>query len=129
MLAFRILAAVCLAATIFLILGCGGGSDCGVNGINVTPSTATADHTAAPPGNGQSFSAFFQFKNNPGCPAITPAFVNSNWTASDPSVHLSSSPASVVVATCTAALPNPVTITATPADGEMFTGRASLTCN
>jgi hypothetical protein len=84
---------------------------------------------AAAPGNSQTFSASFQVKNNPGCPAVTAALVNSNWTVSDPSVHLSSSPNTHVTATCAAAVSNPVAITATPADGEMFTGQASLTCN
>jgi hypothetical protein len=84
---------------------------------------------AAAPGNSQTFSASFQVKNNPGCPAVTAALVNSNWTVSDPSVHLSSSANTHVTATCAAAVSNPVAITATPADGEMFTGQASLTCN
>jgi hypothetical protein len=55
--------------------------------------------------------------------------VNSNWTVSDPSVQLSASQATQVTATCTAAVTTPVTITATPVSGEMFTGKASLTCN
>ena len=123
-----------LALLLFLVLvstiGCGGGSsDCGVNGLNVGPSAATVNHAAAPPGNSQVFSASFQFKNSPGCPAITAALVNSNWTVSDPSVHLSAPQATQVTATCTAAVATPVTITATPVSGEMFTGKASLTCN
>ncbi|HEY2168033.1 MAG TPA: hypothetical protein VGJ30_00285, partial [Candidatus Angelobacter sp.] len=83
----------------------------------------------APPANSQMFSASFQFSNNPGCPAITAALVNSNWTVSDPSVHLSSPQATQVTATCTATVTTPVSITATPVSGEMFTGHASLTCN
>lgn len=130
MLTCRLLAGVSLGASLLATIGCGGqGSDCGVSGLNVLPSIATADHVAAPPGNGQTFSASFQFKNNAGCPAVTAALVNSNWTASDPSVHLSSSPTTMVTATCTAAVATPVNITATPADGQMFTGRGSLTCN
>ncbi len=124
----RFLAGVCLGVTLLSTMGCGG-SGCGVSGLNVGPATATADHTAAAPGNSQTFSDSFQSKNNPGCPAITAALVNSNWTVSDPSVHLSSSPSTMVTATCTTTVTNPVTITATPADGEMFIGRASLTCN
>ncbi len=124
----RFLAGVCLGVTLLSTMGCGG-NDCGVSGLNVVPATATADHTAAAPGNGQTFSASLQFKNKSGCVAITAALVNSNWTASDPSVHLSSSPTSLMTATCTAAVTNPVTITATSADGKMLTGRASLTCN
>jgi len=129
MFAGKILLALLLSAVVSTI-GCGGGSpDCGVNGLNVGPSAATVNHAATPPGNGQVFSASFQFKNSPGCPAITAALVNSNWTVSDPSVHLSSPQATQVTATCTAAVATPVTITATPVSGEMFTGKASLTCN
>src|SRR5260370_20390866 len=124
----RFLAGVCLGVTLLSTMGCGG-NDCGVSGLNVVPATATADHTAAAPGNGQTFSASLQFKNKSGCVAITAALVNSNWTASDPSVHLSSSPTSLMTATCTAAVTNPVTITATSAEGKMLTGPASLTCN
>ena len=127
----KILVAVLLSAPLVSTMGCGGtGSpDCGVIGLNIGPSAATVDHAAAPPGNSQTFSATFQFKNSPGCPAVTAALVNSNWTVSDPSVRLSASQATQVTATCTAAVASPVTITATPASGEMFTGKASLTCN
>ncbi len=103
--------------------------NCGVVGLNVTPSSMTINHAAAPPGNGQTFSTSFQFANNPGCPAVTAALVTSNWIVSDPSVHLSASQGSMVAATCTAALAGSVTVTATPADGEMFTGKATLMCN
>jgi hypothetical protein len=120
---------VLLNAALAASVGCGSNSDCGVNGMNVTPVTTTASHSAAAPANTQIFSASFQFKNNPGCPAVTAALVNSNWMASDPSVHLSVSPTTQVTATCTAAVAGPVTITATPVSGEMFTGKASLTCN
>ena len=125
----KTLFAILLSLAFVLTIGCGGGSpDCGVNGLNVGPSAATVSH-AAPPGNSQTFSASFQFKNSPGCPAITAALVNSNWTVSDPSVQLSAPQATQVAATCTAAVAAPVTITATQVGGEMFTGKASLTCN
>lgn len=118
------------AGAVFLsIIGCGGNApDCGISGLNVVPSSAMADHAATAPGNSQVFSASFQFKNSSGCVAITAALVNSNWTASDPSVHFSSTPTSMVTATCTAAVTNPVTIIATSADGQMLPGQASLTC-
>src|SRR6476646_8273055 len=90
MFAGKILLALLLSVVLVSTIGCGGVSpDCGVNGLNVGPSAATVNHAAAPPGNSQVFSASFQFKNSPGCPAITAALVNSNWAASDPSVHLS----------------------------------------
>ena len=125
----RLFAGVCLGVTLLSAMGCGSNGPCGVDGIVVAPPTATADHAAAAPGNSQMFSASFQPKGNSGCPAVTAALVNSNWTVSDPSVHLSSSPTTHVTATCTATVSTPVTVTATPADGEMFIGRASLTCN
>jgi hypothetical protein len=130
MFAGKLLFAVLLSMVFVSTIGCGGGSpDCGASGLNVGPSAATVNHAAAPPGNSQVFSASFQFKNNPGCPAITAALVNSNWTASDPSVQLSAPQAIQVTATCTAGVALPVTITATPVSGEMFTGKATLTCN
>ena len=130
MFAGKILLVLLLSVVLVSTIGCGGVSpDCGVNGLNVGPSAATVNHAVAPPSNSQVFSASFQFKNNPGCPAITAALVNSNWTVSDPSVHLSTPQAMQVTATCTAAVATPVTITATPVSGEMFTGKASLTCN
>ena len=97
-------------------------------GINVGPATATANHAAAAPGNSQVFSATQELGGGSVCPAVL-ALVNSNWTASDPSVHLSASPTTQVTATCTATVANPVTIMATAADGSGFTGQASLTCN
>jgi hypothetical protein len=130
MFAGKLLFIVLLSTAFLSTVGCGGStSDCGASGLNVGPSAATVNHAAAPPGNSQTFSASFQFKNHPGCLAITAALVNSNWTTSDPSVHLSAPQATQVTATCTAAVATPVTITATPVSGEMFTGTAALTCN
>ncbi|HEY2360512.1 MAG TPA: hypothetical protein VGK36_05315 [Candidatus Angelobacter sp.] len=130
MFAGKLLLAILLSMVFVSTIGCGGSSpDCGVNGLNVTPASITVNHAAAPPGNSQVFSASFLFKSNPGCPAITAALVNSNWTVSDPSVQLSAPQATQVTATCTAAVAAPVTIMATPVSGEMFTGKASLTCN
>ena len=129
MFAGKLLLSVLLSMMLVSTIGCGGSPDCGVSGLNVGPSAATVNHAAAAPGNSQVFSASFQFKNSPGCPAITAALVNSNWTASDPSVQLSAPQATQVTATCTAAVSTPVMITATQVGGEMFTGKASLTCN
>src|SRR5260370_1524384 len=124
----RFRAGVCLGVTLLSTMGCGG-NDCGVSGLNVVPATATADHTAAAPGNGQTFSASLQFKNKSGCVAITAALVNSNWTASDPSVHLSSSPTSLMTAPCTAAVTKPATLTAPSADCKILSRPASFTCH
>ena len=126
----KLLAGVCLSLALPLTTSCGSMTpDCGVTGLNVGPSSATVSHAAAVPANSQMFSATFQFKTQNGCVASqTAALVVSNWTASDPSVHLSPSPASQVTATCTAALANPVTIMASQASGGTFTGQASLVC-
>lgn len=125
----KLLAGACLSVALPLAIGCGGSPDCGVIGINIGPSSATVSHAAAAPANSQSFNATVKFKNQNGCIGIaTAALVVSNWTASDPSVHLSPSPATQVTATCTAALANPVTITATQASGGTFTGQAALVC-
>lgn len=127
----KVLLSIPVAAILICSLGCGGSlsSTCGPVGLNVGPAAATVNHAATPPGNTQTFSASFQFSGAPGCPAVTAALVNSNWTVSDPSVHLSATQGTMVTATCTAALGSPATVTATPADGEMFTGKAALTCN
>lgn len=102
-------------------------SNCQVVGLSISPAIAAASHTAAAPGNSQMFSAFDRFQGV--CGLAAAALINSNWTASDPSVHLSASPSGQVTATCTAAVANPVTLTATAADGSGLTGQAALTCN
>ena len=125
----KLLAGVCLSLALPLTISCGGAPDCGVTGMVVGPASATVSHAAAAPANSQTFSATVKFKSQNGCIGIaTAALVVSNWTASDPSVHLSPSPSGQVTATCTAALANPVTITATQASGGTFTGQASLVC-
>lgn len=112
-----------LGTILLLASGCGGGSlNCG--GISVSPATATVNHGALPPANGQAFTA----TTNPCGTAKTAAAVDADWTVSDPSVHLSPSPSTTVIATCTEALANPVTISATPVNG-MTIAQASLTCN
>ena len=131
MFATRAFASFSLSVGLLATVGCGGrpsrsSPNCGVTGLNVTPSAATADHAAAAPGNSQTFGGSLQF--NPGC-AVPANLVLFNWTASDPSVHLSSSPTAAVTATCTAAVTNPVTIAATPGNGMNVTGRGTLTCN
>ena len=120
---------VVLLSAILPAVGCGGNpSNCDPTGLNVGPATAAVNHTAVPPANSQTFAATFQLKN--GCAGIaTAALVNSNWSASDPSVALSASPSGQVTATCTAAVAGPVTITANQVGGQMLTGKAMLICN
>ena len=88
----------------------------------------TVNHTAAPPANSQTFVATDLFTGNGVCTANTAAAVSSNWTASDPSIQLSASPAMQVTATCTAALANPATIRAVAVSDQTLTGQASLIC-
>lgn len=122
-----IFAWVLLSAALLSVMSCGG-TTCVVSGLNVTPSTATVDHTAVAPANSQGFSASTLFGGAGVCTGNTGALVNANWTVSDPSVHLSAPQGTQVTATCTATVANPVTVTATAATGQMLTGQASLTC-
>jgi hypothetical protein len=129
MLILRSFAHFCLIVGPVMTVGCGGNSGCHISAITVMPSTATVNHTSASPGNTQIFSTGFPESGD--CRGVgTLVTPQINWTASDPSIHLSPQ-GTQVTATCTAALPNPVTITATPVPGSgfTFTGQASLTCN
>ena len=126
----RIFLSLLLAGIVISTIGCGGHTmmdPCTVVGLNVGPGSATVNHTAAPPANGQSFFANPKFFSV--CGAATAVPLNSNWTASDPSVHLSPAQGGTTTATCTAALASPATITAISADANKFTGTATLTCN
>lgn len=122
----RVFLGVIFCAAILFMAGCGSTS-CQTVGLNVTPQSATVDHTAAAPANGQVFSATPGF--SAGCAGVaTAALASSNWAASDPTVKLSSTLGPQVTATCTTVLPSPVTITATSATGQALTGQASLVC-
>ena len=118
-----------LASTAFLILnGCGGvNNNCVSIGMAVTPGSATADHAAAAPRNGQTFEALSMTMGH-GCEG-TSALVPSNWTTSDDSVQLSASPSGQVTAICTAAVPGPITISATSNDSRKLSSQATLVCN
>ena len=94
MLTSRLFAVVSLGLTLPGTVGCGG-SNCQIVWLNVTPQTAAANHTAAAPSNSQTFIAVDQFN---GACQLTAGLINSNWTASDPSVHLSASPTTQVTA-------------------------------
>jgi hypothetical protein len=128
MMVRKIFPSLFMLALVFQAAGCGDSSsqNCNVAGINVGPNTATVNHTAVPPGNSQTFSASVRFAGF--CTAATAALVNSNWSASDPSVQLSVSPTTMVTATCTAAVASPVTITAHQVGGQQATATATLTC-
>jgi hypothetical protein len=128
----RYFANACLGGILSITLcsmGCGGSpKPCNITAVislNVTPTTASVNHAVASPGNTQAFLAQV---GSSACGVTTTALASSNWTASDPSVQLSTSPTTQVTATCTAALASPVTISAVSADGRMLTGRATLSC-
>ena len=121
-----------LAGMLFcaLLLSCGGvtsvsGGGCSIT-ASVVPSTATANHTAAPPGNQVQFSTSSK-ANGPG---ICPLFViGGSWTTSDPvNTSISNQPATQGLATCLNATPSPATIGYTgEISGQPFTP-ATLTC-
>jgi len=102
--------------------------ECTVTALNVAPPSATADHAAAAPANGQIFTASNHFTGSGPCTQNASMMVNANWTVSDPSVHLSATEGSHVTATCTATLDKPVTVTATAVSDPKLTGQAMLTC-
>jgi len=127
----KMFACVLLCAALLGLAGCGGtsSSNCTVT-LRVAPASATVDHTAAAPANSAAFSASTLSTGSPQCMAANTAVqVSSNWTVSDPSVHLSASPTTQVTATCTAAVVSPVTIQGTSATDQTLTGKATLTCN
>lgn len=115
-----------------LIIAAGSGSafagDCRVTALNVAPPSASADHAAAAPANGQVFTASNHFTGSGPCSQNAAMMVKANWTVSDPSVHLSATQGNHVTATCTAALAKPVTVKATAVSDPKLTGQASLTC-
>ncbi|HET7873257.1 MAG TPA: hypothetical protein VFL42_12140 [Terriglobales bacterium] len=128
----KVIYSLFVSAMLLALAGCAssGSTDCSPTALNVTPASASVDHTALAPANSEIFSASFLPSSKPGCVsvAITPALANSNWTVSDPSVHLSSTPTTQITATCTAALASPATITATAASGQPLSGQATLAC-
>jgi hypothetical protein len=123
------------------ILGCVAVSSCGgtasndpckILSIDVSPSSATVDHTAPPPGNTQHFDAFIG-KVPPGCSFITGNIFDATWTVSD-STNVSISNAQDSTrgnATCKGATAGAVTVTATKteSDGAKVSNTALLTCN
>jgi hypothetical protein len=120
---------VLLLAGLLTIAGCGGSDSCRVIGLNVAPQSATVDHAATAPANSQSFAASNLFGGGSGiCTVNASAPVNSNWTVSDSSVHLSAAQGVSVTATCTAAVANPVTVKATAVPDPTLTGQATLVC-
>lgn len=116
------------------LVGCGGHSttnNCTITAIEVFPNPATADHTAAPPGNSVHFGSFAIF--GPNCSPPPPAvFEAVTWSVSDPvnvSIDNTQGP-NFGVATCKNATAGPITVTAsgTLPSGKPASASASLTC-
>jgi len=120
-----------------LLAGCGSQNPaCGPGPpvLAVSPATATADHTAAAPGNQQQYTATSR-PAAAGAGCATPdviARLTPTWTVSD-TLHISISNASDAtngVATCLGPTIGAATVTATVGSGATATKlTASLTCN
>ena len=123
----------CLALSVTVAsTGCGGGTDCSLaKSLNILPSSASADHLAASPGNKVSFIGLDAIP--PGCPATPgPPRTDLKWSVSDPPDVTIGNIANVDygVATCVNAAPGIVTVTATGKNtaGNTISGTAALTC-
>jgi hypothetical protein len=128
-------------ALVALAASCGAGKtncDGTFAGIAITPMTATADHSAAKPGNQATFIAFAQYNYSGGC-AIPAALqvLTAQWTVSDTTdVTIANTPSDQVpggIATCLSAVTPPVTVKAaatlpTGLPAGTFTATAQLTC-
>jgi hypothetical protein len=123
-----------LAGCSVFLAGCGAASpDCTLSYVlEVSPATATANHSAAPPGNQQQFRALSQPTAGPGC-AIPAYGVEALpvWTNPDPlAISISSAQNQTNgLATCLTATDGAVTLTATVGTGQTAqTKTVSLTC-
>jgi hypothetical protein len=128
---YLILFSVCVLP----LAGCAAMPDCSHPTVtsSVIPLTATADHTAKPPGNQVHFGPQVIDNYPAGCavPALVPVIDDAIWTSSDPiNVQISNAVDSTNgLATCVGATVGAVTITAkSPATGNPLFGTASLTC-
>ena len=109
-----------------LLVSCGGSSNTCVINSDVTPSTATADHSAAAPGNQVQFSVTGSVKGN--CPLTTDSV--GVWSTSDPTnTTISNQDPTRGLATCLNGTPAAVTITNTGTIRGQGSNPAKLTCN
>ncbi len=134
-----------LVTLIVATTACGngaGGCKRTVTGAYIYPSNATADHSAAAPGNKVQYTAMAQItvigdcRSGHSTPPVPPPYLqNVTWTASDAErVSLANDlgGSSMATATCILATANPVTITATAPNpdkpGETVSATSTLTC-
>jgi len=125
------LAALILAA-ILISAGCGTKQDCHLLGLTVSPTSATADHSVAAPGDE------IQFVAGPVVPTgcAVAACVNcwgQTWTVSDPvNVSIVNDNPNNGLATCQGATNGGITVTASaPAGGkstQTVSASATLIC-
>lgn len=125
----RLEIAVLLLACL-LLAGCGSssGSNCpAIIAMLVTPASATAEHSAAPPGNQVLFSSTAPSAGK-GCSVNDELVSTPEWTSSDPAdVQFSSTVNGL--ATCLNATSAPVTVTVTAIYGiQHGEGTAQLAC-
>lgn len=122
------------------LAGCGGGTDCLISSMNVSPQTTIADHNAPPPGNAQAFKARGSVPEGCASPAGTQTpqvdgLTNVVWSVSDTTkVSISNShDGTFGVATCLGATSDAVTVVANlPAgsnSGRALVASGKLTCN
>jgi hypothetical protein len=125
---------VLVGCSVFLV-GCGAGSPNCVYStyLELSPKTATADHSAAAPGNQQQFTSE-SGETAKGTDCAVPLVVEQVrpvWTNPEPlEISISSANDSTNgLATCLAATNGPITLTATTGSGKSAaTATASLTC-
>lgn len=134
----RLQVALCvLFVTTVGLSGCAsGGASCAnvQYKMSISPTSATVNHAATPPGDQQQFRAGESAIAQPGCPvSALVAPVLPVWTSSDPlNVKITNSQdySTNGIATCSAATSAPVTLTATYGAGaNVTTATATLTCN
>ena len=121
-----------------LALSSCGNDGCKLQGLNVTPTSATASRLAATPGNQVGFGANGNYRGS--CPAVAnvaqcvDCLPGVTWSVSDPTnVSLAPAPSgiSTIIATCVGQTNGAVTLTATAPgqkSGSTVRGAATFTC-
>jgi len=123
-------ASLFLTAIASILLACGSGvssSSCQITGLNVSPASGTADHTAIAPGNQVQFGVSAKLPQ--GCVQNFAALLAmATWTTSDPvNTNIVNPPNGYGLVTCVGATPQPATITASLGNGNL-SGTATLVC-
>ena len=108
---FKVTAVSTLTIFSFALASCGGGtmSSCNIS-TSIVPMNATADHTAASPGNQATFSVSFKVSGR--CPMIPDS--SGIWSTPDPNDvslnNVSAQAANTITATCVNFTASPATI-------------------